>query len=263
MNRAENRRKRLRIYGVAAAALGVLIVVSARAEPVASAAAGTSATGAASAPNSAAARVAAAEAPPALVTSGATAAAVRLNGNSAYRALIVREAERHGLAPAIAEAVMHVESGFNPDAVGSSGEIGLMQVMPPTARMLGFAGSNAELAVPETNIKYGVTYLAQAWRLAGGDICTATMKYRAGHGETRFSQLSVQYCVAVRAKLAALGFPVTGQVPVATFGAPGRGGIGAGNCGRRCLAGNTIGRVNLAALNAQMNTLVVQVRAGR
>jgi soluble lytic murein transglycosylase-like protein len=142
------------------------------------------------------------------------------HAQSYYRALIAKEAGQQGLAPAIAEAVMAVESGFNPDAVGGAGEIGLMQIMPSTARMLGFSGSNAELAVPETNIHYGVTYLAQAWRLAGGDLCTATMKYRAGHGETRFSYLSVDYCVAVRAKLAARGFPVTGGVPAATFGAP-------------------------------------------
>jgi len=49
------------------------------------------------------------------------------------------------------------------------------------------------------------------------------MKYRAGHGEIRFSYLSVRYCLAVRAKLTALGFPVTGRVPVATFGDPAGG----------------------------------------
>jgi soluble lytic murein transglycosylase-like protein len=113
---------------------------------------------------------------------------------------------------------MAVESGYNPDAVGTSGEIGLMQLMAGTARLLGFAGSNAELAVPETNIHLGVTYLAQAWRLAGGDLCTAVMKYRAGHGETWFSYLSVNYCLAVRAKLFERGFPVTGSVPVTTSG---------------------------------------------
>ncbi len=93
-----------------------------------------------------------------------------------------------------------------------------MQVMPATARMLGFTGSDSELAAPNINIHYGVTYLAKAWRLAGGDICTATMKYRAGHGESRFSYRSVDYCVRVRTKLASRGYPVTGTVPVATFG---------------------------------------------
>ncbi|CCE05253.1 putative transglycosylase (fragment) [Bradyrhizobium sp. STM 3843] len=187
------------------------------------------------------------------------------DAQSYYRALIAKEAGQQGLAPAIAEAVMAVESGFNPNAIGGSGEIGLMQIMPSTARMLGFSGSNAELALPETNIHYGVTYLAQAWRLAGGDLCTATMKYRAGHGETRFSFLSVDYCVAVRAKLAARGFPLTGSVPVATFGAPGSVGVRTvnGGCGRRCLGGGAVGRVDLAALNSKLSTLVMQVRGGR
>ena len=177
-----------------------------------------------------------------------------------YRALIEKEAGRHGLAPAIAEAVMAVESGYNPGAIGGVGEIGLMQILPSTARMLGFTGSNAELAMPENNIRYGVTYLAQAWRLAGGDLCTATMKYRAGHGETRFSHLSVSYCLAVRAKLFARGFPVTGSVPVATFGKPAGPG---GGCGKKCLGTAGIGRVDLAGLNTRLSAIVMQVRSGR
>src|SRR5882757_6120569 len=179
-----------------------------------------------------------------------------------YRMLVEKEAGRAGLAPEIAEAVLAVESGYNPAAIGGVGEIGLMQLLPSTARMLGFSGSLSDLAVPETNIHYGVTYLAAAWRLAGGDLCTAVMKYRAGHGETRFSYLSVNYCVAVRGRLAARGFRVTGTVPVATFGEAARSG--GGGCGHKCLgAGGRIGRVDLAALNTRLNALVIQVRAGR
>lgn len=173
--------------------------------------------------------------------------------------LIEREAHSAGLAPEIAEAVMAVESGYNPAAIGGAGEIGLMQILPSTARMLGFSGTLADLAAPETNIHYGVTYLAQAWRLAGEDLCTAVMKYRAGHGETRFSYLSVNYCLAVRSKLAARGFRVAGNVPVATFGEPGSGRAG---CGRKCLGAPRIGNVNIAALNMRLATLVVQARGG-
>lgn len=190
---------------------------------------------------------------------GITASAA--DARARYRAMIENEAARAALAPEIAEAVMEVESGFNPGAIGGVGEIGLMQILPSTARMLGFSGTLAELAVPETNIRYGVTYLAKAWRLAGGDLCTATMKYRAGHGETRFSHLSVNYCLAVRARLIARGFQVTGSVPVATFGESGRSGPG--GCGRRCLAVSRIGTVNIAALNTRLSALVVQARAGR
>jgi hypothetical protein len=126
--------------------------------------------------------------------------------------------------------------------------------------MLGFSGTNADLAVPATNIHYGVTYLSQAWRLASQDLCTAVMKYRAGHGETRFSYLSVDYCLAVRRKLAARGYPITGSVPVATFGeaARGRFGGGGGGCGKKCLAGSPLGRVNFAALNSQLSQIVVR-----
>jgi Transglycosylase SLT domain len=135
-----------------------------------------------------------------------------------YRAIATTEALKLGLPPAMADAVMRVESNYNSAARGKDGEYGLMQVMPPTARMLGLQGPIETLAEPETNIRLGVKYLAEAWRLGKGDICTATMKYRAGHGESRFSVLSVQYCQKVRAHLASVGYPVTGVVPEATFG---------------------------------------------
>ena len=186
-----------------------------------------------------------------------------LEGRARYRALVEKETAHVNLSPEIAEAVMAVESAYDPGAIGSSGEIGLMQVMPSTARMLGFTGALADLAAPEINIHYGVTYLAQAWRLAGGDLCTAVMKYRAGHGETRFSALSVDYCVAIRAKLAARGFPVTGAVPVATFG--GAPGSLAGSssklrlsCRRNCLTALAGGRLDIDGINNSFSRLVLQ-----
>lgn len=135
-----------------------------------------------------------------------------------YRAIARTEADKLGLPPAIADAVIRVESNYNPAARGKDGEYGLMQVMPPTARLLGLEGPIETLAEPETNIRLGVKYLAGAWKLAKGDICTAAMKYRAGHGESRFSVLSVRYCVRVREHLASIGYPVTGSVPEPTFG---------------------------------------------
>jgi soluble lytic murein transglycosylase-like protein len=181
-------------------------------------------------------------------------------GPLVYRAMIEREANLVGLPAEIAEAVMGVESGYDPSQIGTSGEIGLMQVLPSTARGMGFSGTLAELAEPETNIHYGVSYLAGAWRLANEDLCTAVMKYRAGHGETRFSYRSVDYCLKVRARLAARGYPVTGAVPIATFGEPSFNGGASVACRRRCLGGPLVGGVNLAALNSQLNSLVTQVR---
>jgi hypothetical protein len=135
-----------------------------------------------------------------------------------YRALAAEEAEKRGLPPAMADAVIRVESNYNPAARGKDGEYGLMQVMPPTARLLGLQGPIETLADPEINIRLGVKYLAEAWRLGKGDICTAAMKYRAGHGESRFSVLSVRYCERVRQHLASVGYPVTGALPEPTFG---------------------------------------------
>jgi soluble lytic murein transglycosylase-like protein len=185
---------------------------------------------------------------------GATADHAGRGDPGGYGAIVEREALAFGVPPELVDAVMAAESSYNPATVGASGEIGLMQLMPATAAMLGFIGSPAELAVPETNIHYGVMYLAAAWRLAGQDICTATMKYRAGHGETRFSYLSVDYCVRVRAHLAARGFQVSGAVPSPTFGQP----FGAGSRGRVALDRGG-GRLDLDALNVRLREVTDKV----
>ena len=140
------------------------------------------------------------------------------SGRDLYRRLAQQHANENRIPYAIVDAVMGVESAYKPEAVGDAGEIGLMQVLPSTATMLGYTGDAKSLAAPATNIQYGTQYLAGAWRLADGDICTAVMKYRAGHGETRFSQKSVDYCLRVRTKLKAAGYPVAGKVPKPTFG---------------------------------------------
>ncbi|GLK67097.1 lytic transglycosylase domain-containing protein [Hansschlegelia plantiphila] len=170
------------------------------------------------------------------------------------RGMVRAAAFADGLPPEIAEAVAEVESGFNPNAVGGVGEIGLMQVMPSTARMLGFADPLPKLFDPETNIRYGVRYLGQAWRITGEDICATVMKYRAGHGETRYSQRSVAYCVRVRALLVARGFPVTGVVPVATFGDPAGPAFGLRG-GRRLANGRVRMRFSWGAVDSRRRAL--------
>lgn len=140
------------------------------------------------------------------------------SGKALYQRIGKAEAQRNQIPFAIVDAVMRVESAYNPAARGDVGEVGLMQILPATADMLGFKGTREALAKPETNIAYGTEYLAGAWRLSNKDICTTVMKYRAGHGETRFSVKSVDYCKRVRQHLTAIGYPVTGDVPKATFG---------------------------------------------
>jgi hypothetical protein len=169
-------------------------------------------------------------------------------GRDEYATIIRRESQAFGVPPALLDAVMSVESRYDPAVVGMDGEIGLMQVLPSTARMLGFSGTLAQLADPEVNIHYGAKYLAGAWRLAGQDVCTTAMKYRAGYGETRFSFRSVDYCARVRDHLAAHGVQVTGALPQATFGAT----TASRNLRRTLSRGAT---VNLAVLNAQLQAL--------
>ncbi|MFK4560544.1 hypothetical protein ABIF94_001138 [Bradyrhizobium ottawaense] len=139
-------------------------------------------------------------------TDGATelGASETPSSRALIRKIIERETAKTDLPADIAEAVVFVESGYNSAVIGSVGEIGLMQVRPETAAMLGFRGSDAELAEPDINIHYGVLYLSQAWRLAGGDICRALMKYRAGHGEEAMTPRSQVYCNRARNRLAAL-----------------------------------------------------------
>jgi hypothetical protein len=136
-------------------------------------------------------------------------------GRAAYVEIVGREARARGLPPEVADAVAQIESGYRPSAVGGVGEIGLIQIRPSTAAMLGHRGGALALFEPETNIRYAVAYLAGAWRLAGGDLCRTLMKYRAGHKEERMSPLSAEYCRRARAHLASLGSPLAfGAEPV-------------------------------------------------
>jgi uncharacterized membrane protein len=135
------------------------------------------------------------------------AEAARPTSRTAYADLLAREAASRGLPPALADAVAFVESGYDAGAVGAVGELGLMQVRPATAAMLGHRGPAAELLDPATNVRFGVAYLAKAWRLAGGNLCRTLAKYRAGHGEERLTPRSVEYCRRARDRLAANGSP--------------------------------------------------------
>jgi hypothetical protein len=130
---------------------------------------------------------------------------------AAIRKIIEKETARTNLPADIAEAVVFVESGYNPGTIGTVGEIGLMQIRPETAAMLGFRGNNAELAEPDINIHYGVLYLNRAWRLAGGDLCRALMKYRAGHDEESMTPRSQVYCNRARNRLVSMNSTTVGH----------------------------------------------------
>lgn len=121
--------------------------------------------------------------------------------DSRYAVLINKYARQYDVPVALAHAVVRIESNFNPNARGSAGEIGLMQIKPATARMMGYSGSRKGLFDPETNIKYGMKYLAAAHELGGGKTCRTILKYNAGHGASRMNPVSKSYCGKVLALL--------------------------------------------------------------
>jgi soluble lytic murein transglycosylase-like protein len=187
--------------------------------------------------NIAVARAANPDAPPAEAAPPAKATAQQpADRTAAYRDLVRQEAVRFGIPPDLADAVASIESNYDPGAMGAAGEIGLMQVMPATAAMLGFRGTNAELAVPAVNVSLGVRYLSRAWQLAGTDLCRALMKYRAGHGEEQMSPLSVEYCRRAKLHLARKGSPLVDGLPIDTAAAPAVAGAVPRLAGRRPVA---------------------------
>lgn len=117
---------------------------------------------------------------------------------SAYDAIISKHAAKHGVPVALARAVVRIESNFRPNARGRAGEIGLMQIKPATARMMGYSGSAKGLYDPETNIRWGMKYLAKAHTLGGGDTCGTILRYNAGHGAKRMNKISAAYCAKVK-----------------------------------------------------------------
>ena len=129
-------------------------------------------------------------------------------GRIRYAPLLNAAAAQYNLPSALADAVATVESAYEPEARGATGEVGLLQVRPSTAAMLGFLGSPEQLADPATNIRLGVRYLAGAWQATGGRLCATLMKYRAGYGEDSMSLRSVIYCRRARDYLASIGSPL-------------------------------------------------------
>lgn len=118
-----------------------------------------------------------------------------------YSPLIVKYANKYGVPVGLAHAIVSVESRFNPKARGSAGEIGLMQIKPATARMLGYRGTTKGLYDPDTNIRWGMEYLAMAHQLGGGQTCSTILRYNAGHGAKRMNPVSKRYCGKVQALL--------------------------------------------------------------
>ncbi len=104
-------------------------------------------------------------------------------------ATIIREAHRYGLDPLLVVALIRTESTFNNYAVSSVGAMGLMQVMPDTARWFSARrglkmGKAKNLFDPELNVELGVAYFADLVSKFGA-VDPALIAYNAGPAAAR------------------------------------------------------------------------------
>jgi soluble lytic murein transglycosylase-like protein len=95
-----------------------------------------------------------------------------------YEPFVIEHATKHSLRPELVRAVIQVESGYNPRALSPKGAMGLMQLMPETARMLGVQRPYD----PEQNIRGGTRYLRLLLDKYDGNEELALAAYNAGSG---------------------------------------------------------------------------------
>ena len=86
-------------------------------------------------------------------------------------------AEKYGLPSWLVRGVMAAESGNRPDAISPKGAVGLMQLMPPTAKLLG-----ADPADPRQNVDAGTRYLRSLLEKYNYGLWHALAAYNAGPG---------------------------------------------------------------------------------
>ncbi|MBF9194556.1 lytic transglycosylase domain-containing protein [Microvirga terrestris] len=116
--------------------------------------------------------------------------------------LIVRYASENGLPYELADAVIRLESRYNAGARNGP-NMGLTQINIRTAQSLGYKGDAAGLFDAETNLRYGLKYLATAYKLAGGDTCGTILRYQFGHRTQTMTAASRAYCAKVKVITAA------------------------------------------------------------
>lgn len=116
----------------------------------------------------------------------AIAAAAQLAGEGDPRSsadldgLIAHYAAHYAVPESLIRRVIVRESGYNP-AARNGPYWGLMQILPSTARTMGYQGEAAGLLSADTNLKYAVKYLAGAYMVGGGNPDAAMRFYASGY----------------------------------------------------------------------------------
>lgn len=98
--------------------------------------------------------------------------------NTELNRIFEEAAEKYQVPIALLKAVAKAESNFNPEDVSSSGAMGIMQLMPETAKGLGVT----DPFDPEQNIMGGAKYLADKLAMYDGNVELALAAYNAGSG---------------------------------------------------------------------------------
>ncbi len=93
-----------------------------------------------------------------------------------YDHIIKTSSDKYGVSTSLIKAVIHAESGYNPNAVSHKGASGLMQLMPGTAKSLKVSNSFD----PKDNVEGGVKYLRFLLDTFKGDVSLALAAYNAG-----------------------------------------------------------------------------------
>ena len=96
------------------------------------------------------------------------------------RALVNKMARQYDVPAPLIHRVIQRESDYRAHARNGP-YYGMMQIMPATARNMGFTGEDADLLDAETNLIYAVKYLRGAWLLSDGSYDTAVMHYARGY----------------------------------------------------------------------------------
>ena len=104
-----------------------------------------------------------------------------------YATLVASNARANGLDPFLVQAVIAVESAYQPAAVSEKGAVGLMQVMPATGQRYGVTGDakrsvSDKLKEPSINLRVGTRYLADLLDRFDDDLALALAAYNAGEG---------------------------------------------------------------------------------